>query len=195
MKRLALLFVLACGGPRAPAPEVVVLPEIAPLDAGVRAAATPVARDPDLLDGSEIVGDDPVGQRAPALDLAPAHGTKRAALYRDRVTLVYFWAAWCSPCADEIARLEALYKKHSQRGLAIAAVGVDEEAGEVAEFAKRYGATFPVGWHPDRSVVIRWRVQRIPSLYLVGSDGIIQKAWSGTADFDSVVEEVERLLY
>src|SRR5215470_3761815 len=41
------------------------------------------------------------------------------ATFRGKVLLVNFWAAWCTPCADEVPQFIALQERYQNQGLQI----------------------------------------------------------------------------
>lgn len=42
-----------------------------------------------------------------------------------KLTIVIFWASWCSNCPDKLLFLENLYQKYQPRGLEIIAINID----------------------------------------------------------------------
>lgn len=42
-----------------------------------------------------------------------------------KLTIVIFWASWCSNCPDKLLFLENLYQKYQSRGLEIIAINID----------------------------------------------------------------------
>jgi thiol-disulfide isomerase/thioredoxin len=190
---LVLLLLVAC---RTPAPpEVAILPEIVPLEGGAP-PPSPSVREPEVLPDATLAPGDIVGQRAPGFDLAPAVGKQRVAAYRDRVTLVYFWATWCVPCRDAFPLLDALYRKHRARGFVVAALSVDDEDGDLENFATHYKVSFPIGWDRDHTLAERYLLSRMPTHILVDRDGVIRQVYDGyrAGDVDRMAQEIEKLL-
>lgn len=91
---------------------------------------------------------------------------------RGKTILLYFWASWCGTCRDEMPRLEKLGREYHDRGLVL--LGVNDEAPEIAsKFLKG-------NRHNLRSLVDRWKdvykrysIQSIPTVILIGKDGLI----------------------
>ena len=42
-----------------------------------------------------------------------------------KLTLVNFWATWCSPCRDEMPLFEAMYRLHRDSGFGVIGVAID----------------------------------------------------------------------
>ena len=61
------------------------------------------------------------------------------------VTIVSFWATWCSPCKEEMKKLNELYNKYKDRGLQYIAINQDDQksVSKVKAFvnAQNYGFT------------------------------------------------------
>lgn len=65
------------------------------------------------------------------------------ASHQGKWVLVNLWATWCAPCVAEMPELEALSK--SRDDLIILGLAVDgQNAGRVAEFAKKLNVTYPI---------------------------------------------------
>ncbi|HEV2985920.1 MAG TPA: TlpA disulfide reductase family protein, partial [Vicinamibacterales bacterium] len=63
---------------------------------------------------------------------------------RGKVTIINFWATWCSPCRAEVPDLVALQEKYRDR-LQIIGVSEDEApAGEVRQFVVAHKMNYPV---------------------------------------------------
>lgn len=96
--------------------------------------------------------------------------------FGDAPLLIYFWASWCSSCADatkETARLNELYKGI---GLKIISVSLDFSFADWEEAIKRdrmewINITDLKLW--DNRVVREYNVTEIPFFYLIDSDGTI----------------------
>lgn len=113
-----------------------------------------------------------------------------------RVTVVHFWATWCAPCAQSFPKLEKLWEKDHTRGLDLFAVSVDDEAQPIPSFVKQYNTQFPISWDEGHFVAQCWKVQTMPSTYIIDREGVLRFQHAGWRDGDAdvIAREVESLL-
>lgn len=120
-------------------------------------------------------GDANVGQSAPGFtrDEVVAQARK-VTLRKGNVTVLYFWATWCEPCKKAFPPLEKLYKSKRDAGLTVIGVSVDDDATDLADFAKKYGATFPITWDDGHKIAELYRLQTMPTTLVIDRTGIIR---------------------
>jgi|GEM_PF-2990286 len=101
----------------------------------------------------------------------------------DKLTLVDFWATWCSPCIRELPGLVELYKTYHDRGFEILGLSLDEAnkltTEELISFMKDKGMTWPMvydgkGW--GTPPVANCGVGSIPFPILIDANGKILAA-------------------
>jgi len=117
----------------------------------------------------------PPGAAAPAADLVMLDG-RRVTLssLKGRWVLVDFWATWCPPCVEEMPYLAKVAQEYAPRGLAFLAINQDgegEDPREVERFAARVAGLRPFVALASGGLPSEWRVEMLPTLYLVGPDG------------------------
>ena len=148
-----------------------------------------------------------VGTRAPDFQARDLQGRPVSLSdLRGEVVLLNIWATWCGPCRDEMPSMERLHRELGPRGLKIVAVSVDAAAGgvdrsgqpggDVAEFARELGLTFPI-WHdPSGQVQRAYRTTGVPESFVIDRNGVIQKKVIGATEWDggSHPELIRRLL-
>jgi thiol-disulfide isomerase/thioredoxin len=194
VKRGAVLaLVVAACAPSSPAP--IVIAPVAVSDAG---AVEPVAR-PASATGEPRAAEPitevklPGGKTAPNFELPSYTSRGKVTVAAGKVTIVDFWATWCEPCKKSFPRLQALHAKYEGRGLAIAAVSVDDESRGVLAFARQYGAAFPVGWDEGLKVANAWGPETMPSTYVVDRHGVVRYVHKGWNEGDESLLERELL--
>ncbi len=112
--------------------------------------------------------------------------------FRDRLTLVVFWASWCPPCVEEMPSLNRLRKRYAGRPFRIISVDFQETPTVIARFLQRTPVDFPILLDHDGSAASAWGVFSFPSSFLVDADGRISHSVNRAIDWDT--PEVRRLI-
>jgi peroxiredoxin len=94
--------------------------------------------------------------------------------FRGKVVLLNFWATWCGPCREELPGLQRVQEKFRKRGLAVVAVTVDNELDNVRSFLKKYDLKLQALWDRRKKVVEAYGVEKMPSSFLIGRNGVIR---------------------
>ena len=70
-------------------------------------------------------------------------GIGRVSESLDQLTLVNFWATWCTPCRDEMPLFEAMYRLHQADGFNIIGVAIDSPS-RAQPFLDSMDITYPI---------------------------------------------------
>ncbi len=114
--------------------------------------------------------------------------------YKGKVVLVDFWATWCAPCKAEIPELIKLQSQMQPRGFVVLGVSMDEDAAEVAPFAKKAGINYPVILNGGERAPKGWVVPGLPTAYLLGRDGMVIRRIFGSKSIEKLAVEVDAAL-
>jgi peroxiredoxin len=154
----------------------------------------------ELEAGLNPTGEPPaaeVGRAAPDFRLrTPDGGEMRLSNLRGNAVLVNFWASWCTPCREEMPRIVKAHDAAVADGLAFTVVAVDlqENAGQVLDFAEDFGMEFPVVVDRTGEVGETWRIggpiEGIPSSYFIDADGIVQAVVFGPMSDETLQENI-----
>ena len=136
-----------------------------------------------------------IGKPAPAFALKDITGKPlRLADYRGKVVLIDFWATWCVPCRVEIPHFVELQKKYASRGFSVIGISMDDEAGPVPPFAKKYGMNYPVAIG-DAALAERYGgILGLPVAFVLDRNGIIRERYDGVTSAQTFEKAVVGLL-
>lgn len=151
-------------------------------------SSTP-ARDPGTVHDSDVAmrdsreGPAEVGKLAPALSMQVLNGKGDITTesLRGKVAIVDFWATWCAPCKQSFPKLEEIAKQNPDT-VRVVGVSVDDAPDGIVNFAKASGATFPVGWDEGHAIANRWKVDSMPTTYILDTTGKIRFVHAGYHD-------------
>ncbi|MDX9765869.1 MAG: TlpA disulfide reductase family protein [Ectothiorhodospiraceae bacterium] len=157
---------------------------------GSEAPTRTTRRDPRLMP----VQDNP---RHPPLTLDDTGGrAHRLEDYRGQVVLVNFWASWCPPCVHEMPSMQGLMDRYADRGFAILAVNIGEDADAVDPFMRNLKLRFPALLDTQTKALAEWRVFVYPTSFLVDRGGRLRYALHGAIDWEQpdALTTIESLL-
>lgn len=139
-----------------------------------------------------------VGKQAPDLSIQTVNG--KGQITREslsgKVAIVDFWATWCGPCKQSFPKLEELAKQNSGK---VQVIGIScddpDKKDSVAEWAKSNGATFPIGWDDGHTIASRWKVDSMPTTFILDSTGTVRYIHAGYHDgeADQIAKELATL--
>jgi peroxiredoxin len=133
---------------------------------------------------------------APDLSMTDLNGgALHTADYKGKVILVNFWAAWCTPCAEEVPQFMALEKKYHDQGLQVIGVSVEDDPGELRDFYRKYQMNYPVVPADIKIADAFGGVLGLPTTFVIGKDNLIHGKHNGTTDFSVIEQEVVALLH
>ena len=138
-----------------------------------------------------------VGSPAPSLELTDLDGDAISlADLRGRVVVIDFWATWCGPCIKEMPELQATMDRLEGLPVTLLALSVDETVDPVAPVIAARGFDFDVAWIGPSGTKQAWMVKGIPSLFVVGPDGLVRNHHQGfrTGVGETVEAEIRALL-
>jgi len=138
----------------------------------------------------------PPPDRMPAFELKDVGGGRFSSEeLRGKVALVDFWMTTCEPCRREMPGFEQLQNEYRERGLVVIGIALDEDAAEVAKFARELGVHYRLLLSSE-DVQARWGgIQGIPTTFLVDRSGVVRKKVVGfeyKEEFEKALRELLR---
>ncbi|MGV3763922.1 redoxin domain-containing protein [Parapedobacter sp.] len=118
-----------------------------------------------------------IGQPAPDFEsLTPNNQPVNLSDFRGKYTLVDFWASWCVPCRQENPNIVEQYHRFKDEGFTVLGVSLDGNPGAWMRAVEADGLEWTQvsdlqQWGSE--VVGLYRIQAIPTSYLLDPDGII----------------------
>jgi cytochrome c biogenesis protein CcmG/thiol:disulfide interchange protein DsbE len=134
-----------------------------------------------------------VGNPAPTFTMKTVNGKGDVNMekLKGKVILVDFWATWCEPCKKSFPKLQELNTKYKPN-LVVIGISQDDENQGLQDFAKTFGAEFPIGWDDAKNIAKKYNPKSMPSSFIVDQSGVVRFAHVGWHDGE--MEEVEKEL-
>lgn len=113
---------------------------------------------------------------------------------RGKVILLNFWATWCPPCRREMPSMERLHQKLNGDDFTVIAVNQMEDGDHVFAYIGQLEVdpTFTILFDLDSKVSNSYRVNGLPTTYLIDKQGNIRYRAIGGREFDH--PDVEKLI-
>ena len=123
--------------------------------------------------------------QAPALQLPDTRSdTHKLSGYRGKVVLINFWATWCPPCIKEMPSLQRVWEQLHREDIAVLAVNLGEPAEVVKPFLQQYPVDFPVLLDTELTAANAWKVQGLPTTFVVDPEGQLVYRVLGDREWD-----------
>ncbi len=155
----------------------------------------------NIQDGPTDVPDKAKRKAVPDILMTAMRGpNKRLSDFKGKVVLLSFWATWCTPCLIELPTFIDLYQKLSDKGLVIIPLNVDENAQTAAAFVNDFWKAkkfpFPTFFDPTHEGASSFRVDALPSNFVLDKNGLLVAQGYGANDWgsDASIQFIEELL-
>lgn len=116
---------------------------------------------------------------------------------RGKVVLLNFWATWCPPCREELARVpKEIIERFRGEEFVFLPISRGETREAVAAFREQMGYTFAMGLDPERAIYDLYASNYIPRNFLINREGEVVLASVGyePEEFDALVAQIENEL-
>ncbi len=137
---------------------------------------------------------------APGFTLETPSGEKvtLSSVLKRGPVILDFWATWCGPCRKALPRLQELYEAHEDDGLTVIAISIDEPRNrpKIGATVRSLGLTFPVLLDGDKEVARLYRVDSVPTTFLISQEGRVTAYHRGYREGDEklLAREIAALL-
>ena len=134
------------------------------------------------LAAAEILTENSGGETARAAPPLPTAALRppsvTLASLRGEPALVAFWASWCGPCHEDAPALREAARQLGDRARVVA-VDWDDGTGAARTFVRRYRWPFPVLVDSNGTAGERYRLNGLPTTFVVGPAGDIVETLPG----------------
>jgi thiol-disulfide isomerase/thioredoxin len=107
--------------------------------------------------------------------------------FKDKVTVVTFWASWCTPCIVELPTFSKVKQELGSKGLEVVAINLDDEESAAKEFIQENWnpakMAFDPFFDPKRVMMKNFNVETIPSTFVLDRKGRIAMSAVGSQDW------------
>lgn len=100
--------------------------------------------------------------------------TQKLADLRGSITVVTFWATWCTPCQEELPRLSQLRDEYAAKGIRFVAISIDEpkDRRKIEPFLQKQKITLDVWTGGDADTLARLRLgDMVPATIVLDKNG------------------------
>jgi len=124
---------------------------------------------------------------------APAAVPAELGTVQGRVIWVDFWASWCVPCRRSFPWLNTMQRQYGADGLQIIGVNLDKDRALADGFLAEVPAEFSLRFDPAGELAKQFKVQAMPSSYLLDADGKVLATHFGfktadTAEYEQAIK-------
>ncbi|RDW20388.1 thiol:disulfide interchange protein [Oceanobacillus arenosus] len=147
----------------------------------------------DLSKADNTVGTE-IGNIAPDFEIQTISGEtiKLKDLSGKRVML-NFWASWCPPCRVEMPDMQKLHENEDIIVLAVNLTDSEMSQKDVTSFVNEFGLTFPIGLDKSGQISKLYKINPIPTTFMIDSDGKIRFKLFGAMSYKMMTEELEKM--
>jgi peroxiredoxin len=118
------------------------------------------------------------------LPLANGEGIFRLAEQRGKPVVIEVFASWCGSCRRATPSLAEAYRDHHANATFIG-VSVDDRLEDAVRAKDRWGIPYAVA-RDDGSVARAYKVSRLPTVIVIGKDGVVRHVTTGGASSSEI---------
>lgn len=134
------------------------------------------------------------GNLAPDFELQTLDGeTVSLSDFRGEKVMLNFWATWCPPCRAEMPDMQKFHENTDIVILAVNLLETENSRKNVPDFVEEFGITFRVPLDEDSSVANRYKIQPIPTSFMIDSEGKVHNVAYGALNYDLMIQEYENM--
>lgn len=126
----------------------------------------------------------PSERKFPALTLKTLDGRAydmNKSFSKNKLTVISFWATWCSPCKKELDSMKSLYQSWKSSGIEVVVVTIDDiqQLNKVKPMVEQKKWDYTVLSDVNRESLKKLGFQSVPQTFVVDAAGNIVYSHSG----------------
>lgn len=100
---------------------------------------------------------------------------------KNKLTVISFWATWCSPCKKELDAMKTIYKDWQASGIEVMAVTIDDiqQLNKVKPMVQQKNWSYTILSDVNRESLKKLGFQSVPQTFVVDNNGNIVYSHSG----------------
>ena len=139
-----------------------------------------------------------VGQQIPEFSVKMFDGTTiDIKQLQGKTVLLNFWATWCPPCRQELARVQKdIIDRFQGKDFVFLPISREDTFEKIKTFREQNGYTFPMGMDTDRKIFSLFALDGIPRNFIIDKNGKIVYMETGYSEksFEELIKEIEKTL-
>jgi hypothetical protein len=135
-----------------------------------------------------------IGKPAPPFTRRSLTGSTVTVPTKQEATVIVFFATWSQPDMILVTHLQHISAMHPE--LAVVAVSINDEGGDVLDATNARGARYPIVWDAEHVLASTYRIALDPTTLVLDKDGIVRFVHGGFRDGEqyAIDDEVSSLL-
>ncbi len=122
-------------------------------------------------------------------------GKKVTLRYNDAaLTIVNFWATWCTPCLKEMPVMERVCQEYRNLKVKVVGIAVLSDTNKIQKMLQLTGVTYPVLISSSNEAKALLKNMIVPQTLIIDSHGKVLARLEGSQDYKTLKELVEKLL-
>lgn len=123
-------------------------------------------------------------KKFPAANLKSLDGKAvnlNASFAKNKLTVISFWATWCSPCKKELDAIKPLYPEWKKMGIEVVAVTIDDAQAlnKVKPLVSQKAWDYTILSDANKDMLRNLNFQSIPQTFVVDASGTILYTHNG----------------
>lgn len=125
-------------------------------------------------------------------DLTTGNKVKLSEL-RGKPVFLNFWATWCPPCIGEMPHIQKAFEQYKDK-IHFLAISVDEDPNAPIKYLKSKNYSFTFGYGNINELGEKYKIEAIPSSYIIDAEGNIKAQMVGAMDEESLKNFLNKAL-